>query len=431
MVTESPILMSRPRPAKKARVSGGSPELRRLSAVVLKDAAKVADVITKELLRQEPSYREGGARVPEEDLRDTIRSDVSAVLAHLSGQAELGDELAAQRDIGERRAEQGLPVESLLRAYQLGGQVAWQWIVEAALADPDADLQELLRGAGYLWEVIDRLCTEVGAGYRVAAAALARRKAQRREELFDALLDGRGGDVTLAREAAIALFLPVEGPYVVIVSEDPMQFPSEPELVLRGRGLASTWRRRGEREVGVVASLRRPLTEIAEILMPFARGRVGVSPPTQYLGGVAEMLRLAELAAAAADPASCQVALFDENMVAALIVSAPDVSRRLADRVFGSLLALDPPNAEVLLETLRAYIEADGSVAAAAEKLYVHRNTVLNRIRRAEGLTGLDFARPRDVATLIIVLESLRLVSRPAATSTAPSRESTQRDGGL
>ena len=66
-----------------------------------------------------------------------------------------------------------------------------------------------------------------------------------------------------------------------------------------------------------------------------------------------------------------------------------------------------------MIETLRAYFEADGSVAVAADRLFCHRNTVLNRLRRAEGLMGLDLSRPQDLTTLIVVLESLRLLPAP------------------
>jgi hypothetical protein len=410
-MAQSAIVAHRPTGTSASPV-GPTPELRRLAEVVLDDAVGLSDAITVVLLEQEPSYREGEARVPEAELRDTIHADVQAVLRHLAYGEDLADEIVAQREIGDRRAEQGLPLESLLRAYHLGAQTTWRRIVDTALADPRADLGDLLRGGSYLFEVVDRLGTEVSRSYREAAAAIARRKAQRREVLFDALLDGRAADVTLAREAALALFLPAEGPYVVVVSEQPLRFESEPELVLRARGLASCWRLRGDRHVGIVATGHWSPGDVAMLLVEPAVGRTGVSPPGLYLGEIAELARLAELALATVAEGKGEVALFDENMVAALIASAPHVAQRLADRVLGPLLALEPPAPEVLLETLSTYIAVGGSVAEAAARLYCHRNTVLNRLRRIEGLTGMELSRPRDVATLLIVLEARRLATR-------------------
>jgi len=390
-----------------------TPELRRLAGIVLADASVIAEAITGALLAQEPTYREGEARVPEADLRETVHADVDAVLGHLATGQSLEAELRAQREIGERRAEQGLPLESLLRAYQLGAQLTWRRLVDAALADADADLADLLRGGSYLWEVVDRLCTEVATAYRKASAAIARHKAQRREVLFDALLDGRAADVTLAREAAVALFLPLEGPYLVVASDTPLEFGSEPELALRSRGMASCWRVRGDRQIGIVAPAHVTSAQLAQTLAPHVVGRAGISPPTAYLGGVAELVRLAELALLTVTPGRTDIALFDDNMIGALILSAPDVARRLSDRVLSPLLALEPASRLLLIETLRAYFEADGSVALAAERLFCHRNTVLNRLRRAEGLTGLELARPLDLATVIVVLESIRLLPPP------------------
>jgi DNA-binding PucR family transcriptional regulator len=178
--------------------------------------------------------------------------------------------------------------------------------------------------------------------------------------------------------------------------------------------MASCWRVRGQRQIGIVAREHVTAAQLAQTLGPHVVGRAGISPPTAYLGGVAELVRLAELALLTVTPDRSEIVLFDENMVGALIVSAPDVARRLADRVLSPLLALEPASRTILIETLRAFFEADGSVAVAAERLFCHRNTVLNRVRRVEGLTGLDLARPLDVTTLIVVLESLRLLPPPA-----------------
>ncbi|AUZ88375.1 PucR family transcriptional regulator, partial [Arthrobacter agilis] len=55
------------------------------------------------------------------------------------------------------------------------------------------------------------------------------------------------------------------------------------------------------------------------------------------------------------------------------------------------------------VETLLAYVNS-GSVSLAAQQLYCHRNTVLNRLARVHQLTGYDPAVPADAATLIAVL---------------------------
>ena len=51
---------------------------------------------------------------------------------------------------------------------------------------------------------------------------------------------------------------------------------------------------------------------------------------------------------------------------------------------------------------------SDASVAATAEALVCHPNTVLYRLRRIEKRTGRSRSRPRDVAELCLVFEVQR-----------------------
>ncbi|MEE2048471.1 helix-turn-helix domain-containing protein, partial [Nocardiopsis tropica] len=60
-----------------------------------------------------------------------------------------------------------------------------------------------------------------------------------------------------------------------------------------------------------------------------------------------------------------------------------------------------------LVETALAVLER-GSVSEAAHALYCHRNTVLNRLRRFEELTGRNPARPGDGALVLLSLEAAR-----------------------
>jgi len=54
------------------------------------------------------------------------------------------------------------------------------------------------------------------------------------------------------------------------------------------------------------------------------------------------------------------------------------------------------PLPQPLVDTLRTYVGAGGSVAATARTMFVHRNTVHYRVRRIEQLTGLDLSRLED-----------------------------------
>jgi len=57
--------------------------------------------------------------------------------------------------------------------------------------------------------------------------------------------------------------------------------------------------------------------------------------------------------------------------------------------------------------TLRAFLDHDGHWGATAEALYVHVNTLRNRMARVAELTGRDVGRTADRVDLFLALEAL------------------------
>lgn len=96
-------------------------------------------------------------------------------------------------------------------------------------------------------------------------------------------------------------------------------------------------------------------------------------------------------------------------MPTALVVSQPELAGRLVTDVFGALLELEPADRAVLLETLDVWLLCEGSAGRAAGRLYCHRNTVFNRLRRLEQLTSRSLARPRDLIEMTLALDAYRL----------------------
>lgn len=65
--------------------------------------------------------------------------------------------------------------------------------------------------------------------------------------------------------------------------------------------------------------------------------------------------------------------------------------------MFAPLADLDADERDRLLETLDAYLDSSFSVAVTAAQLYCHRNTVTNRLRRLEEVTGRQLGDHRDL----------------------------------
>ncbi|CNF26681.1 Putative regulatory protein [Mycobacterium tuberculosis] len=136
------------------------------------------------------------------------------------------------------------------------------------------------------------------------------------------------------------------------------------------------------------------LTGTVEALLP---GPVGISAPSS--GDLAAALRQAEEALAAAERTKQDVLHYtDLPGQGVLGLLEPGLAHAFAD----TLLA--PLREEDLVETVRAYVAANGQGEAAARALGVHRHTLRARMRKAAELLGRDPDDPAVRAELWIAL---------------------------
>ncbi|MET7443835.1 helix-turn-helix domain-containing protein [Streptomyces sp. NPDC094473] len=227
--------------------------------------------------------------------------------------------------------------------------------------------------------------------------------------LLDALLEGRS-DPGLAARAARALGLPERGRYVVAALAAGGCGPAAGAL--EADGLRFLRRGRGDREVLVVALGDRDPAVLAALLARWCRGPGGIGPVADGLAGLGAARRLAEVALLTCPPGTSEVVRLEERLPAALVVSQPQLSARLVEDVLGPLLAAAPADRALLLRTFEAWLECGGSAGRAAGRLYCHRNTVLNRLRRLERLTSRSLTRPRELLEMMLALDAFRLTAR-------------------
>src|SRR5581483_2510035 len=72
------------------------------------------------------------------------------------------------------------------------------------------------------------------------------------------------------------------------------------------------------------------------------------------------------------------------------------------------LTAYDAKNGTSLVETLEMYFRCDANLGAAAEALYLHRNSLAYRLRRIAELTGLNLDNLEDRFRLQLALKARR-----------------------
>lgn len=147
-----------------------------------------------------------------------------------------------------------------------------------------------------------------------------------------------------------------------------------------------------------------------------ATGRVvaGVTPAAAAveLPDLLQTLRGA-LDLAADSPSDATSTVIDLRDVAIdhllLQLDDPQRLRDYARTVLGPAIDYDREHGSELLRTARVLLERDLDRRSAAETLHLHPNTVAQRMRRLEALTGLRPSRPRDLLQLTSALMVARI----------------------
>jgi purine catabolism regulator len=136
---------------------------------------------------------------------------------------------------------------------------------------------------------------------------------------------------------------------------------------------------------------------------------VGLSSrPVAEVGRIPDAIREARLALRAARAGERRVVPYGEN-------DAPFLPRTVAeaativDRILGPLLAYDREHSSDLVHSLEEFLQANRSWQRTAETLYVHKQTLVYRMKRVEELTGRRLDDTADVAELWFALQALQL----------------------
>ncbi|MER7722004.1 helix-turn-helix domain-containing protein [Streptomyces flaveolus] len=382
--------------------------LHRAARGLLDDLPGLTDRLVALLREQEPAYRSALAKDPTATWQEAHRSLRHSVTSLLDPRGARDAARRCSWRIGTTRAEQGLPLDALLHAFRLGGSLVWQRLVEETSRTAPEDVRLLVHVAADVWNFVDEHCTLVADAYRQTEWQLSRRRENRARMLATGLLDGTSRIADLP-EAAQALELPEQGRYVIVAVSgvNPARSAVARAAVVPD-GTRVHWHTGAEVDYGIV--LLGPVDDELPVPADGVPGlRVGVGSPVEGLAAVGEARGLADTALAICPEAGGTVRLAD-HLPAALVVAGPELGRALADRVLGPLLRLEPADRDVLLDTLTTWLDCDGSAQRAGERLYCHRNTVLNRLRRCEQLTGRSLARPADLVEITLSLTAHRVL---------------------
>jgi PucR C-terminal helix-turn-helix domain/GGDEF-like domain len=348
------------------------------------------------------------AIVARAELHRSVADNVTFMLGAMStsDDPDLGPPLRT----GRRRAQEGVPLPELLRAYRLGFAFLWEELLSEARAVGDGAVRALTDTAAAILTCSDEYAIALTEAYREAVSDRLVTTDRHRSALVEALVTGGVSDHGPAWEVAKLLDLPYEGHFVAVVAENTAlgtESLTGAEARLAPHDIASAWRLSPDQQVGVVCLGRRHVELVVGVLGELATGRVGISPTYSTVDQTPRAVRLARIAMQ--NLPGPGLAQFDDSPLGVLVAADPGVARDVVQRVFGRLLALDAEDRAGLLATVEAWLDAGGSATAAGQALFCHPNTVRYRLRRIEELTGRSVDVPRAAAELTVALQALRV----------------------
>lgn len=357
-------------------------------------ASRLDEVVKAAATRALAEIPEYAARITEAELSEGIARDMTLAMAALSQARDLSDEdRSAMRLIGDTRAQQQLPIEGMVRVYRFAVDETFRVIVEAG-QDGTLEPGEALRLIRSAWHYAGPMIEGAVGAYRRREIELAVADSQRRTELvLSLLMSPRGAPSGLVAAAGLD--------------------PARSYLAFRARA-----RRDGERSL--LLDLQLPGVLDRGLVAPYEGDVVGlaVARPTTATGadvviGVGPLGRLDELprsfavASRVVEAASAhdRRGVLDVASVTleAIAQSEGVLGDSLSQRYVQPLLAEGAAGVEIL-HTVAAFLDHDLSADAAAEALAVHPNTVRNRLRRFEQVTGASLRAVRDLTEVRLAL---------------------------
>jgi purine catabolism regulator len=147
--------------------------------------------------------------------------------------------------------------------------------------------------------------------------------------------------------------------------------------------------------------------ELADVLAE--GGRAGLSDPVNDVRRFPDAAREAQLALAATRSGPDPVARYGAT-TSFFLPRTMSEARATVDQVLGPAVAYDRRHGTDLIASLQVLLEENRSWVRSAERLHVHKGTLVYRMTRLEELTGYTLTTTADVAKLWLALQALAMV---------------------
>lgn len=405
-----------------------SSQLRAWTEKISTDRARIIDRVFAALIHIGPYDALDDAT--QLDLRQSI--EFSAALwfnTLLTGIAPTSDELRAFQDFGRRRVYQGVPLQSVLRAFRLGSRELWCVCIEDCETLDSLQKELLFKISPYLMEYFDEMAQLISQAYMEEQYKQARWRESLQHQLHSIVFNFPE-DVDGFSKTATALGLDASVPRIALAIDlanadvESVGFDSELDRI-------------------VATVSRRLRFEADEIFSSWHRDRLMLWVPRKHgdLVGTSDRdmaLRISAIAASLPEIRAIGIGLMGED-AAGWAMSATEAGRALTfgrarqgdgkvrlysdivveDSVRGTRnalrylvslieqLAAEPD----LLLTLEVYFAQSQRRKTTASELNIHPNTLNYRLERIETLLGASLDDAGWVSKLDLAIK-LRASSR-------------------
>lgn len=366
------------------------------------DPGLIADVVAE----VRSTSREIAALQAADVARHTRALLAAATRAIAARRAPTLAELSFVEDLAITRAHQGVPVHAVLSAIHVAERRIWAHAKAAAL-ELGLDAALVLEARELYDDWAQAVRERLIVAHRSAESEMSRGAGDRHDRLLSRLLQGGAAAMLAAHEAGLGS----DALFVAVIPGDSGS-PAAADGMPRA-ATAAAFRPRAPAVTGVDAgelicvsrhppTLRPGMTHSLDPAPPAAHGEgpggvvIGIAGP----GGAESLPRLRRLAAGAARAGRARgrsgaVHVTDVAGIVALF-DRPDLADLLVERHGPALDALGR-QAVPTVTAVQAWIECARDAEASAVRLFVHPNTVRNRLAAFTAATGLDLTDPLGV----------------------------------
>jgi PucR C-terminal helix-turn-helix domain/GGDEF-like domain len=355
------------------------------------------------------------------DLRDLARECLQSIIAMMTMQPDTWVDPGlpiAGLDFARALARRGINVVVLFKIFRTGHSYFWASIMDRAEVEID-DAALRMRVLGVLWERLSRwmdlIIDQLVDVYTEERDRWLRGALARRAEIVEAIL--AGDDVPVEHASAVlghdleqhqtgltirAADRDMAGSGIGVLEE------IAAELAARLGARRAFTLPSGAHALWAWVSTPSPPDRSAlhALASRWPRIRVGVGRSAKGIEGFRrshrEAVKAQQTAARAGTPRS--LTLYEDVELVSLLAADPEGMEAFIASELGPQITTTR-GSERLLETALAFLECNGNGSATAHQLGIHRNTVRNRLTRAEAFLGRPVSPPDVPLQLALALQ--------------------------